>query len=99
MNILISSQRKNGKADMSTPVISILNVKTLIPIWGVISASMSPDDLIQRVAHTDSDIRIEAGFDVLKNIAIVENNFEFRQKDLVFLPVSFFWFHKCTLLN
>jgi hypothetical protein len=74
---------------MSTPVISILNVITRTPIWGVISASMLPDDLIQRFAHTDSDIRIEAGFDVLKSIAIIENNFKFRQKDPIFLPVSF----------
>jgi hypothetical protein len=89
MNIHISSQRKNGKADMSIPVISILNVKTRTPIWGVISASMLPDDLIQRFAHTDSDIRIEAEFDVLKSIAIIENNYNFRQKEPLFLPVSF----------
>jgi hypothetical protein len=50
---------------------------------------MLPDDLIQRFAHTDSDIRIEAGFDVLKSIAIIENNLKFRQKDPIFLPVSF----------
>jgi hypothetical protein len=89
MNIHISSQRKNGKADMSTPVISILNVKTRTPIWGVISALMLPDDLIQRFAHEDSDIRIEAEFDALKIMAIIEFNYNCRQKEPVFLPVSF----------
>jgi hypothetical protein len=74
---------------MSIPVILILNVKTRAPIWGVISASMLPDDLIQRFAHTDSDIRIEAEFDVLKSMAIVENDYNFRQKEPIFLPVSF----------
>jgi hypothetical protein len=74
---------------MSTPVISILNVKTRTPIWGVISASMLPDDLIQRFSHTDSDMRIKAGFVVLKSMAIIENNYNSRQKEPIFLPVSF----------